>query len=1754
MRAQGYETVPRSSTPILKKRDSKPPKRSVTWSRLQDSGDETPDEDSQRWTPPVKRRDVVRGGGSREDTPRPPEVATKHQRTSAESRYTERIRRRHLVSLSESSSSESDTDIKPSQAKHFMKPPKFDGQNMPFETFYTKFQICAKYNGWNKSEQLAFLSAALTGEAGQVLWDSNENVTGSVSKLTSLLKSRFGGRARADKYRMELRSRSRQEGESLEKLHQDIRRYMALAYSEVDTISRETLGCEYFLNALKDADFAMEVRKRNPVTLDEALLAAQQIEVWVKDAARMKQEEKPYHKERATRGTGPSRDDYGSRLDRIEKAFQKLSAQNNVAEVSKPAATKSATEPDVTFAANSMKPSRADIRCYNCDEVGHVARWCPKPKRQQRWQRNAPATGKETTTEATIEDNAGSNTTQASRGVNNDLSYVYMPIQIKRSRMQCTLDSGSDVTIVPHRLVQKFRLKIRASPIKQLKAVNGSGVVIDGATDVPLIVGGRLIKTSALVSKDVFEIIVGSDWLREHRCNWDFQNDRISIDGGQWVQLNGCRSIICGRIYVDNDIVVPPRVQCNVPVHVAVPKPSYKLGETMLESRRLRQGVYIGRTLLPAGQKRDVQVSLLNITDEEQFVRSDTCLGTVCSVDIVTDEDVAESNETSSETGSELATDNGTTNNVAGCETSNDTSNETMTKLIENLPCELTVEQKMAASSLLEHYADIFSRNEYDIGRTPLVEHHIDTTNHRPIRQPLRRHPVAHQEVIDNHVAEMQRNGIIEPAASPWASNVVLVRKKDGGLRFCIDYRALNAVTYQDTYPLPRIDSCLDTLHGASWFTTLDLRAGYYNIPVAEQDRDKTAFVTRRGCWRFAVMPFGLTCAPSVFQRLMDMVLAGLGYETCLVYLDDVIIFGKTFEELLQRTDVIFDRIRSAKLKLKPSKCSFFSRKSYFLGFIVSEAGIEAQPEKVKVVAEWPTPRNLHDLRSFLGLCSYYRRFVAGFSSVAAPLYELQQKDRAYIWSDECNEAFRSLKRSLTTAPILALPADEGCYILDTDASNTGLGAILSQIQDGEEKVIGYASRTLSRAERNYDTTKKELLAVVNGLKQYRQYLLGRHFVVRTDHAALSWLRRSPEPMPQLARWLTFIEEFNFEVQHRAGRKHQNADSLSRRPNYDEPEPREQNASMLRISAVNRRRSIQGSEMSMQAEAVADPLAGENFVAEQLKDHDIGPILRMKQCNENQPPIEALLTESEVTKIYWSQWDRLTVHNGILCRRFYGNGTQPNVLQMIVPATLRHEAVKRCHTGMAGGHLGAKKTTFQVCRRFYWHGWKGDVTRFCRRCVECSSYHRGQLPRTAPLHPIETGAPFERLSIDLTGPHCKSNRGHIWILTCVDPYTKWAEAFPLRNKEAETVARVLVEQVFTRFGTPIALLSDRGNEVDSNVMRNVCQLLGIDKMRTTSYRPSTNAAAERFHRTLNSMLGKVVAENQKDWDTHLPLVMAAYRASRHESTGYSPNFLVMGREARAPLDVVLDLPVAEGEATNYDEHVSKLNDRLRYAYSVVQSHLGRAAERAKHYYDMRVRKQRYTAGDWVSYYNPRHFRGREDKWSRKFSGPFLVLNVLPPVNLKLQRSPHTKPFIVHNDRVKPWTGDAPKSWLPNVVESESFEVVELPPIVSVDPPISGDESELLPAAVASEAESPAALSADTTMQKEACNENGNQTGIEVPTEVDEVTNQPRVEPLVVVAPTNSESVVDVYEADELPQARPQRNRRRPAHLEDYCTD
>ena len=392
----------------------------------------------------------------------------------------------------------------------------------------------------------------------------------------------------------------------------------------------------------------------------------------------------------------------------------------------------------------------------------------------------------------------------------------------------------------------------------------------------------------------------------------------------------------------------------------------------------------------------------------------------------------------------------------------------------------LTEEQLTLLRSLVTEYSDIFALDMSELGVTDIVSHTVDTGSSPPIRQPVRRTPFALREKMEELIQDMMAQGVIKQSSSPWASPVVLVEKRDGSHRFCVNYRRLNAVTKMDVFPLPRVDDTLDMLSRTQYFSTLDLTAGYWQVQMDKDSQEKTAFSTYSGHYEFQVMPFGLSNAPATFSRLMETVLVGLNRNCCLVYLDDVLVIGKSFSEHLLNLRKVFERFREANLKLKPEKCCLASDEVLYLGYVVSRNGISADPIKVESVKNFPQPNDLKSLRSFLGLASYYRRFIQNFSRVAGPLYELTRKDVEFLWKPIHDEVFCQLKQLLINAPVLAFPDFTKDFILETDASGVGLGAILAQgDKDGNVHPIAYASRTLQQHEKNYAVTELEALGIV---------------------------------------------------------------------------------------------------------------------------------------------------------------------------------------------------------------------------------------------------------------------------------------------------------------------------------------------------------------------------------------------------------------------------------------------------------------------------------------------------------------------------------------------------------------------------------------------------------------------------------------------------------------------------------------------------
>ena len=1552
------------------------------------------------------------------------------------------------------------------ELRKYIKLSEYDGMT-PWPIFHRLFESCSKFNGWDEAERVIHLQVALQGAAQQVLWTDGREEWTSEDLLAELSK-RFSPESQIDQYRAALFVRKRHRGETIENLGQDIARLAAQAFPGPKDATKEMLAIDAFVRAIGNQDLGFHMKRTASVkTLADAVCYAQQYEAAY--ASRSDDDtvyvEQRRDKDRNRNKVAAARDDQDdeksqrdSEMEKMRLLIEKLQTQQQAQQesLSKISDVATAQSRQPTFnrgggngyrGGSSSRGRNSGYRrndgatggqeqrvCFNCDKPGHLARNCYLPKRQK----DLPVA----TVSQPQKDNVDATTKTA--GVNGPSAYWTRPamlaVKMNGATRLCLIDTGCGTTMVPPHCVKGLKMK---KTDRVFTNASNDAMKILGTVNLRIRLDERIMDIDAVVSSDCDEPMLGADWIEKYQVTVIVHEGVVSVGGVKYKLLPRNRDQNVCRVVATETCVIPARSAtvvgsslriCNISERT--PQPC--LEDWMAEPAEISKGVYVGRTLLPR-LKDNLPVSVVNVTNRAVRIDKGAVIAEAVPVNVTVPQP---------DSGTSQPEEGGSQPDSAGAQPDQVMSQPVKRRrknykhlepLLEGLSKDMTRLEREQLWEMLKSYADVFSSGKFDMGRTTLVAHHIDTGESQPVKQRLRKQAWAHQEVIATERKELSEADLVTEYNGPWCSNVVIVTKKDGSPRFCIDYRKLNELTKKDAYPLPSIEVCLDALAGSRYFSTFDLRSGYHQIPMDQESIEKTAFVTREGTYAFKVMPFGLCNAGATFQRLMDLLMAGITYRICLVYLDDIIVFSRNLEQHLERCRIVFQRLRSAGLKLKVSKCNLVRDSVQFLGHIVSGEGVATDPEKIEKVRDWPQPRNLHDVKAFYGLCSYYRKFVQDFATVAAPLTRLMRKEDKFVWDDGCDEAFSELKNRLITSPILALPQPQGRFILDTDASNFAIGGVLSQVQGGLERVVAYGSRSLSKEEKNYCVTRRELLAVTDFLKKYRQYLLGRKFTIRTDHAALTWMRRTPEPIGQQARWISLVEEFDFDIEYRPGKAHGNADALSRMPCPEECKQCTGKANN-RVAAIRQPPRVQdATALDYGDEAVAT-----------ATDEDIS-LRHIKEWlrQGSQPLWESVRNHNSEVKTLVKMWDRLVLKNGVIYRAWVDDNGVAESYQKVLPYIYHRDFVRIVHSGMNGGHLGEKKTRHGVQLRAYWVGWKTTVHQVLQSCEPCQKYHRGKVQRQGAMQDMTMGAPWERLGVDITGPFPRSARGNKYMITLIDHFTKWAEAVPIPNHEATTVSRVLLEQVITRFGVPQQILTDRGAEFESQLFKELCRILGCDKIRTTSYKPSTNGAIERLHRSLNSMIGKVIDLDQRHWDEQVPIVMAAYRASRHETTGYTPNYLMFGREVSMPVDIVSGVPEELKDLyKSENEYVANLQDKLRQVYEKTRIAMGRAAERNKKQYDISVKSKEYKVGDWVLYYLPKATQGRCIKFERLFSGPFLVVKKYSGVLYSIQATKKSQPKTVHIDKLKYWFGETPQPW---IREGDNVATADLNmPLVATD--------------------------------------------------------------------------------------------------------
>ena len=896
------------------------------------------------------------------------------------------------------------------------------------------------------------------------------------------------------------------------------------------------------------------------------------------------------------------------------------------------------------------------------------------------------------------------------------------------------------------------------------------------------------------------------------------------------------------------------------------------------------------------------------------------------------------------------------------------------------------------ANNLLHKYAHLF--NTRALGCAKKFSHRIILNDERPVKQMPRRVSWSQRQIIDREIEEMLERDVIESSCSPWATPIVLVKKKDGSTRFCVDYRALNHQTKKDAFPIPNPNDILDELAGSKHFAAIDLKSGFWQIPMESSDKEKTAFCVPNGHFQFKRMPFGLANATATFQRTMESVLAGLLGKGCNVFVDDVIVYGETVNQLLERLDNVFFRISSAGMTLNVKKCALFKTEVELLGHHISAEGVSPNASKISVVENWPEPRDRRQVRSFLGLCSYYRRFVPDFAKISTPLSNLTSAKAPWKWTEVERDAFINLKHKLLTTPILKCFESDKAILIDTDASNTAIGAVLSQVHDGVEHPVAYFSRCLSGPERNYCVTRRELLAIIEALRHWRHYVMGTRILVRSDHASLTWIRNFKSPEGQLARWLERLAEFEFELQYRKGSASTNADGLSRRPCPPE------------CKHCNRK-----EEKETQAEVNLINLGDVDFnwEIEQSKDPELCTAKRWL-IDDRIPEWEVVSAESISLKTLWSHYDTLLLRDGVIFRKFYLPFGQI-VEQLVVPSHLREQILTITHEQ---GHFGIKRTQEAIAQRFYWPRWKSYVVKAIGSCVACNQRKGPHSRTTLPIKRYQASQPMQRIAIDMLGPLPLTKSGNKYLLIVTDYFSKWVEAIAVPNQEATTVCSALIAFV-SRFGLPDEIHSDQGRNFESTLIAMLCNRLGIVKTRTTPFRPQSDGQTERFNRTLLAALSKI-CDDQSNWDELVPLVCLYYRATVHAATGVTPALLMLGRELRLPVDLVFP-PMPTIYHDSHHAHVTQLEQRLSLASEYARQHLRVTWDNMKSAAHVSRNIRPLDVNRPVLVFNPSLPKGMSPKLAKFWKGPFPIAEMISPYLYRIKIGGRRGTQVVHRSHI-----------------------------------------------------------------------------------------------------------------------------------------
>ena len=973
---------------------------------------------------------------------------------------------------------------------------------------------------------------------------------------------------------------------------------------------------------------------------------------------------------------------------------------------------------------------------------------------------------------------------------------------------------------------------------------------------------------------------------------------------------------------------------------------------------------------------------------------------------------------------------------------------DTNEELKINIGAHLSTQEKSEIIALVKRYRSVIAIDISELGRAKNVKHEINLTPGPPVCLRPYRIPIIKRDIARQKIEEMLRYDIIRPSVSPFSSPMVLVPKKNKQWRFCVDYRQLNKRTLPDHYPIPRLDEVLIEAAEASYFTSLDLYSGYWQIELSEESKEKTAFTSHLGHYEFNVLSFGLRNAPSSFMRILtDVIRPALG-KFATIYLDDILIWSKTFHSHQQNIEEIFKLLLKNGLRVNLEKCEFCKEVIKYLGFLLSKEGIRIDDSNIRPLLDCPAPKNVEQLKSFLGMASYFRKFVEFFAHKAHHLTTLTRHDKPWKWGSDEENAFQEIKINLTSPPLLHYPSFELPFYIDCDASSWAVGSCLGQIKmiNGVETEvpIAYDSKHLSDSQRKWSVIERETYAVIVALQKYYHFIFGRRIIIRSDHKPILAMLNAKDPTGRRGRWAMYLQQFNCDLIYRPGKKNRNADFLSR---ISPPEEKDEKVATDNTSISSVAAAVNLVPAEIKEEQEKDPLcikilekyiqknqktdSGYISTSEQNTHQDISPSSENheEQNEQNDDAISYYDDNSESESSDKEEDEPESPKFTILSNGLLATADE----RIVIPDTLKEQVLYRFHNHKLAGHLGIKKTLMKMKKKFFWPKMTKSIKNHIRSCLTCAKMkaHGGN---RAPLQPIKPPKRvWSRLTVDVIGPLPRSRHGMVYILNMKDVTTRYEIAEALPDQTAATIARALIG-VFLEYGVPEQLITDNGPCFRSDLLKELCKQLGIRQIFSSPYNSQGQGLVENSNRNIIQVMKAHVREDPENWCQYVKYATFVNNTSPHVGMKDTSFYLMHGRDALEPGD-----PHEPSRYKAVTDENSIFAKNYAQALKLSRENTIKSQETQKKQYDRSARPVNIKVGDYVLL---KARPNQPGKWGLKWNGPYRVTeDLINPSNFKIKHIKKGHVTVAHANRLKKYHPSENTSQ-----QTNQNEPVQSPPI------------------------------------------------------------------------------------------------------------